>query len=357
MSQFKDYYATLGVARDAGEADIKKAFRKLARKYHPDVSQEPDAAARMSEVNEAYAVLSDAERRAAYDRVGQGRQAGESFTPPPGWDTGFEFRGGPGAGAGGASAGGFGAGDFAGYDGFQGFEGGQFSDFFAELFGRGGVGAAGARAGRRAPGAGAGAGAGAWPGEDHHARVELDLEDAYRGATRQLTLQAVQQDDTGRVALVPRTLEVRIPKGVRPGQLIRLSGQGGPGQGGAKAGDLYLEVQFRPHPRFRVDGSDLVAELPVAPWEAALGAVVPVTLPDGSSLKVRVPKGAQSGRSLTVRGQGLPSATPGDLELVVRVVLPSAYDPRAQALYEQMAQALPDFDARKVAEAESQRAD
>ncbi|MDP1650409.1 MAG: DnaJ C-terminal domain-containing protein [Rubrivivax sp.] len=320
--QFKDYYQVLGVARDATAEAIKKAYRQAARKFHPDVSKEPDAATRMSEVNEAYAALSDPERRAAYDTVGRGRRQGEAFTPPPDWDAGFEFSG---AGADGRDA-------------------GEFSDFFAELFGR-------AR-----PGARGRAGAGVeMRGQDHHAKIVLDLEDAWRGATRQVTLRSAQLDAQGRVSLQPRTLDVKIPAGVKPGQLIRLAGQGGAGHGGAPAGDLFLEVHFKPHPRFRIDGAHLVADLPVAPWEAALGAVVPVELPDGSTLKVRVPAGAQSGRQLSVRGKGLPGATPGDLELLVRVVLPSAFDPRARKLYEQMAAELNDFDARKVAAAEAAR--
>jgi curved DNA-binding protein len=324
--EFKDYYETLGVARDASADDIKKAYRRLARKYHPDVSKEPDAAARMSEVNEAHAVLSDPERRAAYDALGQGRRQGEPFTPPPDWDAGWEWSG----------------------PGFGPAQGGEFSDFFEQLFGH-----LGRRPGaRRAAGGG---GAFEMRGEDHHARIVLDLEDSLRGAVRQITLRVPAVDAQGRTVLAERRLDVRIPPGVRPGQMIRLAGQGGPGHGGAPAGDLLLEVQFRPHRHFRVDGADLVAELAVAPWEAALGAVVPVTLPDGSVLKVRVPSGAQSGRRLTVRGKGLPGPTPGDLDLELRVVLPSAYDPRAKALYEQMAAALPDFDARKVAAAEAER--
>jgi len=321
--QFKDYYQVLGVARDASADVIKKAYRQSARKYHPDVSKEADASARMSEVNEAYAVLSDAERRAAYDAVGQGRHQGETFTPPPDWDAGFEFSG-PGA---------------------DGMEAGEFSDFFAELFGR-----TGGATHRRTAGARFEA-----RGSDHHAKIVLDLEDAWRGATRQVTLRSPQLDAQGRVSLQPRTLDVKIPAGVKPGQLIRLAGQGGAGHGGAPAGDLFLEVHFKPHPRFRIDGAHLVSDLPVAPWEAALGAVVPVELPDGSTLKVRVPAGAQSGRQLSVRGKGLPGATPGDLELLVRVVLPSAFDPRARKLYEQMAAELNDFDARKVAAAEAAR--
>ena len=321
--QFKDYYDVLGVTRDASSDDIRKAYRKLARKFHPDVSKEADAAARMSEINEANTVLSDPERRAAYDAIGQGHSAGERFTPPPDWDAGFEFTSPP-----------------------QGMGAGEFSDFFAELFGRMG------HRTRREPGAGRHGGA---SGEDHHAKILLDIEDAWRGARRVVTLRVPQLDAQGRIHLAERTLEVNIPAGVKAGQLIRLAGQGGPGLGGAPAGDLLLEVRFNPHALFRVDGADLIAELPLAPWEAALGAVVPVTLPDGSTLKVRVPAGAQSGRSITVRGKGLPARTPGDLELQLRVLLPSAFDPRARRLYEQMATELRDFDARKVAVAEDER--
>lgn len=328
--EFKDYYQVLGVPRDATAEQIKKAYRQLARKYHPDVSKEPDAAARMSEVNEAHAVLSDPGKRAAYDAIGQGRQQGESFTPPPDWDAGYEFSG----------------------RGFEGMDAHEFSDFFASLFGGMGGGMGGGadrRARTRRPAAGP------LRGEDHHAKVLLDLQDAWQGATRQVTLRAPQLDEQGRVQIQERTLEVRIPAGVRPGQLIRLAGQGGAGVGGGPAGDLFLQVQIRPHPRFHIEGANLVAELPVAPWEAALGAVVPVELPDGSLLKVRVPAGAQGGRQLTVRGKGLPGAQPGDLDLTVRVILPSGLEPRAKRLYEEMARELTDFDARKVARAEAER--
>lgn len=335
--EFKDYYQVLGVAKDAKAADIKSAFRKKARQYHPDVSKAPDAAARMSEINEANAVLSDPERRLAYDTVGQGRRQGQPFTPPPNWDDGFEFSG---AGSGANSG-----------SGTEGIDPEAYSDFFAELFGRmgrGGGGGHGAGTGARGFGGGAGAGASRQGGRggDHHVRVTLDLVDAWRGAVRQITLRSPQVDAEGRASLRERTLEVRIPAGVRPGQLIRLTGQGGGGAGGAPAGDLLMEVQIRPHPDFRLEGSNLITSLPVAPWEAALGAVVPTRLPDGSTLKVRVPAGAQSGRELRVRGRGMPGATPGDLELQVRVVLPSADDPAARKLYEQMATELSGFDAR-----------
>jgi curved DNA-binding protein len=299
--EFKDYYKTLGVARDATAEDLKKAFRKLARKYHPDVSKEADAQLRMQEVNEAYAVLSDPEKRAAYDQLGSGHRPGQEFRPPPDWDAGFEFSG----------------------RGFSPHEAAGYSDFFSELFGRMG----GTHAGFRAR------------GEDHHAKVLLDLEDAFSGATRQISLRVPQMDARGRVQLVPRTLNVKIPVGVRAGQVIRLAGQGTPGVGGAAAGDLLLEVQFKPHPRFRADGRDLHLSLPLAPWEAALGSIVAVDLPHGS-VKVRIPEGAQSGKSLRVRGKGIPGDPPGDLLLDLQVVLPPADTAKARALYETMAREL-----------------
>jgi curved DNA-binding protein len=314
--QFKDYYQTLGVARDATAEDIKKAFRKLARKFHPDLSKAPDAEARMKEVNEAYTVLADPEKRAAYDAVGRGYQPGQDFRPPPDWDANFEFSG-PGSG---------------------GAEAADFSDFFAELFGRMG--------GRpRAGGFGQREGRFEARGDDHHAKIVLDIEDAWRGAVRQISLRVPRMDTAGRVLLDTRTLDVKIPQGVREGQLIRLAGQGAPGLGGGPPGDLLLEVHFRPHSRYRVSGRDLLVDLPVAPWEAALGSVIPVQLPDGSTLKVRIPAGAQSGRQLVVRGKGIPGTPPGDLELTVRVVLPPADSARAKELYETMAREL-SFDPR-----------
>jgi curved DNA-binding protein len=305
---FKDYYATLGVARDAGADDIKKAFRKLARKYHPDVSKEKDAEARMKEVNEANTVLSDPEKRAAYDQLGRDYRPGQEFRPPPGWDTGFEYSG-------------------------DGFGSGQadFSEFFSELFGRMGRGA-GPHA-HHAKGR----------GEDHHARVELELEDAYAGATRQIALRVPVADARGRVRMKDRTLNVRIPRGVHQGQLIRLAGQGGAGPAGA--GDLLLEVQFAKHAHFNVDGRDVLMDLGVAPWESALGAVIPVRLPDGSEVRVRLPEGAQGGQQLRVRGKGIPADPPGDLMLKVVIRVPRANTPRARELYEAMARELA-FDPR-----------
>jgi curved DNA-binding protein len=316
--EFKDYYQTLGVSRDATADDIKKAFRKMARKYHPDVSKEPDAEARMKEINEANTVLSDPEKRAAYDQLGRGYRPGQEFRPPPDWDAGFEFSG----------------------RGFSPSEAADFSDFFAELFGRMGGGHGGG--GFHAHGGNFRA-----RGEDHYAKVVLDLEDAFTGATRQISLRVPKQDAQGRLQLATRTLNVKIPKGVREGQVIRLAGQGAPGTGGgAAAGDLLLEVHFKPHDRLRAVGRDLHLTLPVAPWEAALGAIVAVDLPD-ASLKVRIPQGAQSGRQLRVRGKGIPGSPPGDLLLDIQIVLPTADTPKARELYETMARELA-FDPRSL---------
>ncbi|OYY95020.1 MAG: molecular chaperone DnaJ [Hydrogenophilales bacterium 28-61-23] len=312
--QFKDYYETLGVAREATQEDIKKAFRKLARKYHPDVSKEANAEAHMKDVNEAYAVLSDPEKRAAYDQLGRGYQPGQEFRPPPDWDAGFEFSG----------------------HGYPPREAADFSDFFSELFGR--MGGA-ERSGFHGQGGQFHA-----QGEDHHAKVLLDVEDAFTGAFRQIGLRVPQVDAQGRVSLATRTLNVKIPKGVRAGQIIRLAGQGAPGMGGGAAGDLLLEVQFKPHPRFHAEGRDLHLSLPVAPWEAALGAVIAVDLPTGP-VKVRIPEGAQSGKQLRVRGKGIPGEPPGDLLLDIQVALPPADTPRARELYETMAREMA-FDPR-----------
>jgi curved DNA-binding protein len=325
--EFQDYYKILGVERDATADAIKKAFRKLARKYHPDVSKEADAEARMKEVNEAYAVLSDTEKRAAYDQLGSGYQAGQDFRPPPGWDAGFEFSqaGGPRAGA----------------QGFSHEQARSFSDFFSEIFGGmgGGGGAGFAGASARATYRG--------QGEDHHAKVVLELEDSFRGGSRQISLRVPKLDDRGHVVLTTRTLNVKIPKGVRAGQVIRLAGQGSPGVQNEPAGDLLLEVQFNPHPRYHVEGRDLHVKLPVTPWEAMLGAVIPVELPGGIE-KIRIPEGAQSGRQLRVRGKGLPSEPPGDLLLEIDVKLPPADTPKAREFYENMARELA-FDPRSSA--------
>jgi curved DNA-binding protein len=305
---YQDYYKILGVPRDASMEDIKKSFRKLARKYHPDVSKEKDAEERMKEVNEAYAVLSDAEKRAAYDRIGQGYHGGQEFRPPPDWDAGFEFSG----------------------HGYAPDEAADFSDFFTELFGRMGQDARGQGARfRNAP-------------MDHRAKVYLDIDDAFNGALRQIKLQVPGVDAQGRLKLHERTLNVTIPKGIREGQVIRLAGQGEHGPRGAS--DLLLEVRFNPHPRMKAVGRNVHLALPVAPWEAALGAVISVPMPDGA-IKVRIPEGTQGGQQLKVRGKGIPGNPPGDLLLDLQVVLPGADTPKARELYNQMAREMA-FDPR-----------
>lgn len=305
--EFKDYYKVLGVARDASDEDIKKSFRRLARKHHPDINKAPDSAARMQDLNEAYEVLRDKERRAAYDNVGQGAQDGRPFQPPPGWDSGYEFSGGE-AGPG---------------------DGMDHSAFFEALFGAARRGGARGAAGRR------GEAGGALRGSDRHAKIAVPLEDSFHGATRTITLHSPEMDAQGDVRLHERTLQVAIPKGIRAGQQIRLAGQGSPGLGDAPAGDLYLELEFLPHPLWRVDGRDLYFTLRVAPWEAALGAPVAVPTPQGT-VEMTVPAGSQNGRKLRLRGRGIAGNPAGDFYVLLDLVLPPADNDKARALYQQM---------------------
>jgi curved DNA-binding protein len=311
--QFKDYYDTLGVGRDASQDEIKRAYRRLARRFHPDVSEESDAEERFKEIGEAYEVLKDPEKRAAYDQFGKDWKAGQDFKPPPGWDAGFEYSG-AGSGASG------------------------FSDFFETLFGDGRTGGF-----SREPGGGFGGfgrGRGGLRGEDHHARVLVSLEDAFTGGSRTLSLRNPAVGRDGRVETQTRSIRVTIPKGVKAGQRIRLAGQGSPGAGGAPAGDLYLEIGFEPHPLFEVEERDILLELPVAPWEAALGATIEVpTL--GGAVTLKIPPGSQSGSRLRLRGRGLPGDPPGDQIVTLRIETPPADTPDRRALYEQMREQMP----------------
>lgn len=300
--EYKDYYATLGVPKTASEDEIKKAYRKLVRKYHPDVSRETDADAKTKELNEAYGVLGDAEKRAAYDELGNApRQAGQGFRPPPDWGANFEASG-------------------------------DDSDFFKDLFAHVG--------GRRRHTFHS-------RGDDSHATIRISLHDSYHGAARTIALRVPEHDAQGRVVTRERTLNVTIPKGVTPGQQLRLAGQGHPGSGGAGSGDLYLEIEFAPDPRYRIDGRDVHETVPVAPWEAMLGAQIDVPTPSGR-VTVTVPPGSQTGRKLRLKGRGIPAAgtaAAGDLYLVLEVALPPADTAAARALYEQMARELK-FDPR-----------
>lgn len=305
--QFKDYYKVLGISEEASQDDIRKRYRRLARKYHPDVSDEPDAEDRFKEVSEAYEVLRDQDKRRQYDDLRRGGwRGGEEFTPPPGWER-------------------------AGFGGFRDVggrfgEAGGFSEFFESLFG----GLGGAR--RAGPGA-AGFGGRAARGADARAQLDVDLETAYTGGTRRVTLNGGQGH---------RTLDVRIPAGVQDGQTIRLKGQGSPGPGGQ--GDLLLDIRVKPHRLFRVKGRDVHVTLPVAPWEAALGATVKAPTLDGE-VNLKVPAGSNSGRRLRLKGRGLPGPKQGDQIVELQVVTPPAETGEQKAAYRKMSD-LFDFDPR-----------
>jgi len=299
--KFKDYYASLGLERGASEADIKKAYRKLAHKYHPDVSKQSDAEQRFKEISEAYQTLKDPDKRAAYDRLGT-HAPGEEFHPPPDWGR-----------------------QYSGRD--AGFENIDLADLFADL-----------AAGRsRHPGQGARS---AFRGEDFELRLSISLAQAYHGALIDLDLSMPDYDSEGRLVRVPRAFKVRIPKGATDGQRLRLPGKGGRGFNGGPDGDLYLTVALQPHPIYRVAGHDLYLDLPLSPWEAALGTTVEVPTP-GGNVQLKVPQGTQTGHSLRLAGRGLPRPKEGsgDLHAVVRIFNPRTLSEREQELYRQLASA------------------
>jgi curved DNA-binding protein len=299
---YKDYYKIIGVNRDAKSDEIKRAYRKLARKYHPDVSKEKDAEAKFKEVGEAYEVLKDPEKRAAYDQLGSGWQAGQDFHPPPNWDAGFEFSGGYGNGT-----------------------GGGWSDFFGSLFGQS---------------SGAGSSYQHYSnnrsrGQDHHAKILIDISDSYNGAIRDIVLKAPEIDEYGKLVNKQRTLNVKIPKGVKQGQKIRLAAQGSKGMGGGPSGDLYLEVEFNTHPVFSVEDRDVYIKLPVAPGEAALGATVTLPTPV-SKLDLKIPPGSSGGNKLRLKGQGIPGKLPGDIIVILEVSIPAAKSEAEKEIYRNM---------------------
>ncbi|HPF58946.1 MAG TPA: DnaJ C-terminal domain-containing protein [Candidatus Competibacteraceae bacterium] len=310
--QYKDYYQILGVSRDASEEAIKKAYRRLARKYHPDVSKESGAEERFKEVAEAYEVLRDSEKRAAYNQLGNNWRAGQEFRPPPGWQ-GRE-----------------GARTYT-----SGFSSRDFSDFFESLFGGMGAGGRSGFAGMGGMGSGF-----ATPGQDQTVGLEISLEEAYHGGSRALQLQTPERDASGQVVSRTRTLNVKIPAGVTNGQKIRLSGQGSAGMRGGPSGDLYLEVSLRPHHLYKLRERDVSVELPLAPWEAALGCKVEVpTL--GGTVTLNIPANAKNGQKLRLRGRGLPGDPPGDQLAVLRIVNPPANTEAARQIFERMKKELP----------------
>lgn len=315
--EFRDYYKILGVERAATADQIKTAYRRLARKYHPDVSKEPNAEARFKEMQEAYEVLRDPQKRAAYDQLGSEWKSGQQFRPPPDWGSGFEFGGGASPRSGGTRSR---ARARAGVGGDEGtFTDEGYSDFFSSLFGGGSPFGGAVRRG----------------GRDHHARIDIDLDQAFRGTNSTLELKRPEIKGDGSLEVRTHTVRVTIPPGVTEGQLIRLTGQGEPGADGGRAGDLYLETHILPHRLYQVDGRDITLTLPVAPWEAALGASVTVpTL--GGPVDMHIPSGAQSGQKLRLRGRGLPGKPAGDQYVQLKVVLPPPSSPEAKSLYEQM---------------------
>ncbi|VAW57571.1 DnaJ-class molecular chaperone CbpA [hydrothermal vent metagenome] len=307
---FKDYYEIIGVNNDATQPEIKRAYKKLARKYHPDVSKEADAEARFKELGEAYEALKDPEKRAAYDQLGKNWKSGQDFNPPPDWDAGFEFNGG----------------------GFTDTGEANYSDFFESLFGRGfQSGQTGSSAQQRGYQA---------RGQDHHAKVLIDLEDAYTGASRSIVLQSPEVDKSGHVVTKQRTLNVKIPKGIKQGQRIRLASQGSPGMGNGPSGDLYLEIEFNPHSIYRVEGHDVYLDLPITPWEAALGANVKVPTPAGP-IDLKITEGTPGKRKMRLKGRGIPSKTPGDFYVITELTLPPADSEEAKTLFQKMQQQLP----------------
>lgn len=305
---FKDYYEVLGVSRTAGPDEIRKVYRRLARQYHPDVNKNPGAENRFKEVAEAYAVLSDPQKRKRYDEVGANYQAGQEFRPPPGWENiPPEYYA--------ASAGG---GRFAAEDL------GGFSDFFETLFGGG-----------HAP---AGTHGAHFHGQDHEAEITIDLAEAVHGAAKTISLQSAEVDAHGQVRRQTRTYKVRIPPGTAEGARIRLSGQGGRGFGSGPAGDLYLRVHIAPHPRFRLNGRDIEQDLPLTPWEAALGTSVTMATLHGKAA-LTIPPGTQSGQRFRLKGKGLPGHPAGDLIAVVQIHVPRRMQAREKALFEELSRA------------------
>ncbi len=299
--EFKDYYEVLGVKPDASEAEIKSAYRKLARKYHPDKNKDAGAEEKFKAANEANEVLKDAEKRRSYDQLrAGGYRQGEQFRPPPGWQ---------------------GQGQGPGHDGD-----GDFSDFFESLFGRNG-GAGGPR-GQARP----------HRGRDVQASVQIDLLTAFEGGRTRLSMQ----DPAGG----ERVLEVKIPAGIQPGQVIRLSGQGQAGMGGGPKGDLLLEVGIREDARFRLDGRNVVHVLPITPWEAGLGATLPVPTLAGT-VDLRIPAGSQSGRKLRLKGRGMPGAHPGDQLVELSIRAPLADTDEQRAAYEALHEQFKDYDPRQ----------
>lgn len=316
----KNYYEILGVTREASPDQIKKAYRKLARKYHPDISKENDAEAKMQEVNVAYDTLSNEEKKKEYDFIldhpegfaNFGGQAGQS-----GFDGAQYYR--------------------------QGFGQGSSSDFsgFEDLFGRFGTGFGGSNYQYKQRQQ-------SFRGEDQHARIEVDLDVAFHGTSQQITMQIPSINAYGEPEVQRKTLQVKIPKGMKEGQQIRLSGQGQTGIRGGENGDLYIEIYYKDTAQFRVEGADIYYTVPVSPWEAALGQQIELLTPAGSKVQVNLPKNAHTGQQLRLKNQGIPNKTPGHLFLILNIVNPPAQTEQEQQAYQAFAQAFQQFKPRQL---------
>jgi curved DNA-binding protein len=312
--EYKDYYKTLNVSKTATSAQIKKEYRKLARKYHPDVNKNADAEQNFKEVGEAYEVLKDSEKRKAFDQYGANWKAGKSQQQ-------YQQQG---AGFGSGFEGGF---DFGGNYGGAG----DYSDFFESMFGGGRSGRS-SRPSRKQK------------GEDVNATIKVPLTDTFTGSTRRINFELKSTSPDGQVTIKPVNLNVKIPKGIKNGQKIRLAGQGSPGYNGGENGDIYLKIEFEKHPYFRAVDNDIYINLPVAPWEAVLGSSVVVPLPSGN-IKLKVPAGTTQGKKLRVKGKGIPAKKPGDAYVVIDIVLPPADTEKAKKVYKEMQEL--EFDPRK----------
>jgi curved DNA-binding protein len=302
--EYKDYYNILKVKRDASQDEVKQGYRRLARKYHPDISKEKDAEAKFKDVGEAYEVLKDPEKRTAYDKFGADWKAGQEFKAPPNWDAGFEFSG----------------------AGYTGGDTNDFSDFFEQLFGH--TKFSGARQQRSTF---------RMQGENQHAKIVIRLEDAFQGSRQTITLSRAKVDEQGHVKTEPHSLHVTIPKGIIEGQHIRLEGQGMPGIGGGPNGDLFLEIAFAEHPLFQADDRDIYHSLSITPWEAALGATVTVpTL--GGNVDLKIPAGSQGGQKLRLKDRGLSSSKKkGNQYVTFRIIVPEPKTEEQKKLYREMA--------------------
>ena len=310
--EFKDYYKILGVNKNATADEIKKEYRKLARKFHPDVSKMPDAEKRFKEIGEAYEVLKDPEKRKLYDQYGSEWKTGKQQE---------EFRKKYQQQSQQKDQSGFGR---SSYDFGGGYESsGDYSDFFEFLFG-------GQRRGGRSTRQSF-----SQKGQDVDASIQIPISDAFHGATRRISFNVQSINPEGHKTTTPKSLNIKIPKGIKNGQKIRLQGQGGAGINGGENGDMFIKVEFEKHPYLKAEGADVYMDLPVAPWEAALGNMIKIPAP-GGDIKIKIPAGSVQGKKLRLRGKGIPAKKPGDLYIVINLVLPPANTDKAKQLYEQM---------------------